>query len=183
MIRIEFSETEIERLRQEKQHHPDPRVRRRMETLHLKALGYSHQEIGQIVGITQKTLRDYLRRYQAGGIEALKERNFYQPQSALEPHRARLEAEFKASPAQSMKEAADRIEKLTEVRRSPDQVRRYLTGIGVKRLKTGQVPAKADPQAQEDFLKKNLNPAYKKPNRVNVVSSLSMPPILSCNPS
>jgi transposase len=158
MIRLKFSDTELEGLLQQKRSHPDPRVRRRMEALHLKALGYSHHEIGQMVGITQKTLRDYLRLYQTGGIEALKERKFYQPQSALEPYRALLEAEFKASPAQSMKEAADRIEKLTQVRRSPDQVRRYLTKLGVKRLKTGQVPAKADPQAQTEFLKKNLNP-------------------------
>lgn len=154
MIRIEFSEANIKALQQEKQSHPDPRVRRRMETLHLKALGYPHQEIGQIVGITQKTLRDYLRLYQAGGIEALKVRKFYQPESALEPHRALLEAEFKARPAPSMKEAAARIEQLTNIRRSPDQVRRYLTKLGLKRLKTGQVPAKADPQAQSEFLKK-----------------------------
>jgi hypothetical protein len=63
-----------------------------------------------------------------------------------------LAAEFKAKPAQSMKEAADRVEKLTQVRRSPDQVRRYLTGLGLKRLKTGQVPAQAE------FLKKTSNP-------------------------
>lgn len=155
MIQIEFSEADLKALQQEKQSHPDPRVRRRMETVHLKGLGYPHQEIGQIVGITQKTLRDYLRLYQAGGIEALKVRKFYQPQSALEPHRATLEAEFKARPAQNMKEAAARIEQLTNVRRSPDQVRRYLTKLGLKRLKTGQVPAKADPQAQSEFLKKN----------------------------
>jgi transposase len=159
MIRIEFSEAEIKALQREKQSHPDLRVRRRMETLHLKALGYSHQEIGRIVGVSQKSLRSYVRVYQEGGIEALKVRHFYQPQSALEPHRATLAAEFKANPAQSMKEAADRVEKLTKVRRSPDQVRRYLSGLGVKRLKTGQVPAKADPPAQADFLKKNLNPA------------------------
>lgn len=158
MIRLEFRETELEALRYQKQNHPDPRVRRRMDTLHLKALGYSHQEIGQMVGISQKTLRDYLRQYQVGGIEALKERNFYQPQSALEPYRTLLEAEFKVRPAQSMKEAADRIEKLTQVERSPDQVRRYLTKLGLKRLKTGQVPAKADPELQADFLKKNSNP-------------------------
>ena len=158
MIRLEFSETETEALRYQKQNHPEPQVRRRMDTLHLKALGYSHQEIGQMVGISQKTLRDYLRQYQIGGIEALKERNFYQPQSALEPYRTLLEAEFKARPAQSMKEAAARIEKLTQVRRSPDQVRRYLTKLGLKRLKTGQVPAKADPKVQADFLKKNSNP-------------------------
>ena len=157
MIRIDFSEPDIEALLDQKQNHPDPRVRRRMDTLHLKALGYPHQQIGQMVGISQKTLRDYLRLYQAGGVEALKERHFYQPPSALEPYRATLKAEFEARPAQSMKEAADRIEQLTQVRRSPDQVRRYLTKLGLKRRKTGQVPAKADPQAQADFLKKNSN--------------------------
>ena len=158
MIRIEISEADLKALQREKQSHPDPRVRRRMETLHLKGLGYSHQEIGRIVGISQKTLRSYLRLYQAGGLEALQRRQFYQPQSALAPHRATLAAEFKAKPAQSMKEAADRVEKLTQVRRSPDQVRRYLTGLGLKRLKTGQVPAQADPPAQAEFLKKTLNP-------------------------
>ena len=155
MIRIEFSEADIKALQEEKRSHPDPRVRRRMETLHLKALGYPHEEIGQIVGITQKTLRDYLRLYQTGGLEALKVRQFYQPESGLEPHRELLAAEFKARPAPSMKEAAARIEQLTGVRRSPDQVRRYLTKLGLKRLKTGQVPAKADPPAQAEFLKKN----------------------------
>jgi transposase len=158
MIRIEISAADLQALQREKQSHPDPRIRRRMETLHLKGLGYSHQEIGQIVGITQKTLRSYLRLYQAGGLEALKRRHFYQPQSALARHRATLEAEFKAKPAQSMKEAADRIEKLTKIRRSPDQVRRYLTSMGLKRLKTGQIPAQADPQAQAEFLKKTSNP-------------------------
>lgn len=155
MIQIEFSQTEIEALHKERRYHAHPRVRQRMETLYLKALGYSHQEIGRVVGISQKTLRDYLRGYQSGGIEALKALNFYQPQSALEAHREKLEAEFKANPVQNINEAVDRIEALTQVRRSPDQVRRYLKHLGMKRLKTGPVPAKADPQAQAEFLKKN----------------------------
>lgn len=115
-----------------------------MEALHLKALGYQHQQIGQIVGISQKTLRDYLRRYDTGGLEALKKRNPYQPQSGLEPHRTLIVAKFEARPAQTMKEASERIATLTGVQRSPDQVRRYLTGLGLKRRKTGHVPAKAD---------------------------------------
>lgn len=154
MIQIEFSQEEIEALQTERRHHPHPRVRQRMETVYLKALGYSHQEIGRVVGISQKTLRSYLRMYQVGGVTRLKQLDFYQPTSALEAHRATLEAEFKAKPVQNIDEAADRIEQLTGVRRSPDQVRRYLKQIGMRRRKTGQVPAKADPQAQEDFLKK-----------------------------
>lgn len=158
MIRLEINETDRDELQHHKQTHPDPRVRRRMEALHLKALGYQHQQIGQIVGISQKTLRDYLRQYETGGVAALQERTPYQPQSGLEPHRALLVAEFEARPAQTMKEAAERVATLTGVRRSPDQVRRYLTRLGLKRHKTGQVPAKADPQAQADFLKKTDAP-------------------------
>lgn len=145
-----------------------------MEAVYLKALGYSHQEIGRIVGISQKTLRSYLRLYQTEGLAGLKRLNFYQPSSALEPHRATLEAEFAANPVQTINEAVERIEQLTGVRRSPDQVRRYLKGLGLKRLKTGQVPAKADPQAQEAFLKKNLSPGLNKPGKGYDASSLSM---------
>ncbi|MBL7062796.1 MAG: hypothetical protein ISS49_01145 [Anaerolineae bacterium] len=46
MIEIEFSSEEIEQLRYERRYHPHPRVRQRMGTLYLKALGYQHQEIG-----------------------------------------------------------------------------------------------------------------------------------------
>jgi transposase len=151
---MEFSEEDIEALQKERRNHPHSRVRQRMEAVYLKALGYSHQEIGRVVGISPKTLRNYLRMYQLGGLSRLKRLNFYQPSSALEAHRATLEREFKTNPVQNINEAADRIEQLTGIRRSPDQVRRYLKQIGMRRLKTGQIPAKANPQVQEDFLKK-----------------------------
>jgi transposase len=154
MIRIEFSQAEMEELQRERHQQPHRRVRQRLETVYLKALGYPHQEIGRVVGISQKTVRAYLSLYQTGGIAALKQLNFYQPTSAFEPHRTTLEAEFEAEPAQSINEAADRMAQITGVRRSPDQVRRYLKQLGLKRRKTGQVPAKADPQAQADFQKK-----------------------------
>jgi len=72
MIKIEFTDEEIEKLHYQRFHHPHPRVQQRMEALYLKALGYSHQEIGRIVGVSQKTLRGYFRMYQVGGIEELK---------------------------------------------------------------------------------------------------------------
>jgi transposase len=154
MIKLEFSPADIERLQTQRHHHPHPRVRQRMEALYLKALGYPHQEIGRIVGITQKTLRSYLRLYQTAGIVGLEALKFHQPVSALEPYREILIAEFMRQPPRSINEAVRRIEQLTGVRRGPDAVRRYLKKLGLKRLKMGQVPAKADPQKQTDFLKK-----------------------------
>ena len=154
MINLEFSQTDIERLQMQRHHHPHPRVRQRMEVLYLKALGYPHQEIGRIVGITQKTLRSYLRLYQADGIAGLETLKFHRPVSALEPYREILIAEFTRQPPRTINEAAKRIEQLTGVRRGTDAVRRYLKKLGLKRLKMGQVPSKADPQEQTAFLKK-----------------------------
>jgi transposase len=159
MIKIEFSTEEIEQLHYERRYHVHPRVRQRMEALYLKSLGYQHQEIGSIMQIDQKTLRRYLRMYQEGGIEAMKVLNFHQPVSALQDHREEIEEEFRTRPPKSIKEAIDRIEKLTGIRRSPTQVRKFLTeNLGMKRLKVGHVPAKADPEVQEAFLEEELEP-------------------------
>lgn len=158
MIQIEFTEEEIEQLHYERFHHSHPRVRRRMEAAYQKALGYSHQEIGRNLRISQKTFRGYLRTYQAGGIEALKKVSFRQPTSALDEHRDTLEAEFKKRPAKSINEAAERIDKLTGIRRSPTQIRQFLKKLGLKRLKVGHVPAKADPEKQQAFLEEKLEP-------------------------
>jgi transposase len=159
MIKIEFSSEEIEQLHHERRYHPHPRVRQRMEALYLKALDYPHQEIGQIMQISQKTLRGYLRRYQEGGIDALKRLNFYQPKSELVEHLEVLKEEFNARPPKTINEAVKRIEDLTGIRRSPTQVRKFLTAdLGIKRLKVGQVPAKANPEAQQTFLEEELEP-------------------------
>ena len=158
MIKIEFSTEEVEQLHYERRYHPHPRVRQRLEAVYLKAIGYQHQEIGRIVGISQKTLRSYLRMYQSGGIEALKELNFYRPQSELDDHREQLKAEFEARPAKSINEAVQRIEMLTGIRRSPTQVEQFLKKLGLKRLKVGHLPSKADPEKQKAFLEEELEP-------------------------
>ena len=44
-----------------------------MEALWRKSQGMSHNEIRQLKGIFVNTLRTYLRKYQQGGIEALKQ--------------------------------------------------------------------------------------------------------------
>ena len=96
MTKIEFTDKEIEELHYQRFHRPHPRVQQRMEALYLKGLDYPHQDIGRIVGVSQKTLRGYLRMYQTGGIEALKKLNFYQPRSDLDQHQEERVAEIGA---------------------------------------------------------------------------------------
>jgi transposase len=158
MITIEFTEEEIERLHYERIYHPHPRVRQRCEVVYWKALGFSHQEIGRMMRLSQPTVRSYLELDQEGGLEKLKELNFYRPTSELEAHREQVKAEFEANPPKTINEAVKRIEDLTGIRRSPTQVREFLDRLGVKRLKVGQVPAKADPEKQQAFLEEELEP-------------------------
>ena len=83
MIKIEFTEEEMHALNYEGYNPPHPRVQRKMEVLWLKSQKLSHKEICRVTGISPNTLRCYLRAYQRGGIGALKELNFYQPQSEM----------------------------------------------------------------------------------------------------
>lgn len=53
----------------------------------------------------------------AGGLEAVRQFHWYQPSSALAPHRQRLEAEFSEHPPHTVAEACERIEQLTGIRR------------------------------------------------------------------
>ncbi len=80
-----------------------------------------HTKLVKSAGITPNTLRTYFRDYQQGGIEKLKEINFYRPQSKLEEHRTSLEDYFCKNPPTSINEAVNRIEELTGIKRSPTQ--------------------------------------------------------------
>ena len=145
MIQIEFSEQEKQALYYERFHHPHPRVQIKMEALWLKSQEIPHHQISQLVAIAPNTVRTYLRDYQEGGIEKLKEINFYRPQSKLEEHRTSLEDYFRAYPPATINEAVVKIEELTGIKRSPTQVRKFLKSMGMRCLKVGALPAKADP--------------------------------------
>ena len=155
MIRIEFCEDEIERLRRERFEHPHPRVQRKMEALLLKSEGLPHKQMTRLLGVTENTLRQYLREYQDGGIERLKEIRFCPPRSELEKHRQSLEAYFEEHPPATVNEAVAKIEERTGIRRGPTQVRRFLNSLGLRPRKVGMIPAKADVEKQSRFKKKN----------------------------
>lgn len=158
MIYINFSEAEKEALNYERYHHPHARVRQKMEALWLKSQGLPHHEICRLASITEPTLCRYLKDYQHGGLEKLKEINFYQPESELMAHREKIEAYFKEHPPATVKEAMAKIETLTGLKRSETQVRTFLKAIGMKCRKVGMLPAKADPEKQAQFLEEELEP-------------------------
>jgi transposase len=144
-----------------------------MEALWLKSQKMSHKEICRLTGISPSTLRRYIKAYQQGGIDALKELIFYQPQSELMHHKATIEAYVREHPPASVKEAMAKIEELTGIKRSENRVREFLKSIGLSPRKVGMIPAKADPEEQESFVMEELE-ALKKPSPVKELSFLWM---------
>jgi transposase len=154
MIRIQFSEAEKQALHYGRFHHPHPLVQKKMEVLWLKSQGLAHQDISRLAQITGKTLVTYLHEYERGGIEQIKQLNFRGQPSQLRAHRESIEAHLAAHPPATINEACAKIEELTGIRRSPTQVRLFLKKhCGMRRLKTGVLPAKADPVKQQEFKK------------------------------
>jgi transposase len=143
MIRINFSEEDIKILQYERFHHPHPHVMRKMEVLFLKSLGLTHAMISMIVGVSPNTMRAYFKEYLEGGIEKVKELNFYRPQSLLAGISSSIESYLEAHPPLSISQAAGMIEELTGIKRGITQTRKFLKSLGYSFRKVGAIPAKA----------------------------------------
>jgi transposase len=124
--RLEFSPEIQEALNYELYHHPIPLVQRRMEVLWLKSHDLPHATIANLGGVSENTMREYFQLYEEGGIEKLKEVNFYRPESKLCAHITSLEAHFRENPPAIIKEAQSEIEAITGIKRSETQVREFL---------------------------------------------------------
>lgn len=162
MINIDFSKADIETFYYERYHHPSPKIQRKMDALYLKAKGVKHNEICRLCRVSRMTLASYLKEYQQGGTERLRQLRHQGRDNELLPHASTLKAYFKEHLPATIAEAQDAIEKLTGIKRSPTQVREFLRRIGMRCRKVGFVPGKAtDPdkiEEQEVYRKEQLEP-------------------------
>ncbi|CAN5666578.1 hypothetical protein BH23CYA1_BH23CYA1_00450 [soil metagenome] len=184
MINLEFSDAAIAALDYERYHHPHPQVQRKMEVLYLKSQGLPHHQIRQLCRIQSRTtLVTYLRQYEEGGIEALKQLHYKGQSSQLNAHIASLKAHFEAHPPRTAAEAQAEIERLTGIKRSPTQIKAFLKRIGMQSRKVGYLPGKAaTPEKiseQEQFRRDELEPRIAEARAGERALFLSMLPILS----
>jgi transposase len=187
MIQIAFTEAEIAALDYERYRHPSPHVQKRMEVVYLKSQGLSHQEIARLCRISRQTLVTILHLYQQEGIERLKCFHFAGQPSALNEHQSTLEAHFRSHPPRTVAEAQATIEQLTGIRRSPTQIRAFLTRIGMQVRKVGTMPGRAhEPlkqQEQDTFQHTELEPRLDEVRQGKRTLFLSTRPTSSTGPS
>ena len=153
-IKTNFSQDDIEKIKQQRFLHPDPKIQLRMEALFLKNQGLPHEQVCHMLGIHITTLSRWLRAYREGGLENIMTLNYGNRESDMESHRITILEYFVKNPPSTIAEAVAKIEKLTGIRRSGTQVSKFLKSMGFKLRKTGGVPGKVKPEEQETFKKK-----------------------------
>ena len=82
-IQLEITPEILKELHYQRYNHPAPLVQRRMEALWLKGHELPHAQIAELVGVTENTIRDYFELYQQGGVEKLKELNYYRDRKSV----------------------------------------------------------------------------------------------------
>ena len=154
---LTLSEEQLRQVQHERLHHEHPRVRQRMDVILLRAKGQTQLQVAEILDISRFTIANYENLYDTGGIEALKDFKWGGHVSPLQAHAAEIEAYLEKHPPRTLEEACDLIEELTGIRREKSFVREFLHSLKVRPLKTGMMPARANPKEQEAFLKKSLS--------------------------
>jgi transposase len=155
-----FPETVVEAIARDRYHHPDPRVQERMEILWLKSKNEPHGRIAELANVSRSTVQRVLRIFATRGLDGVRSFGWKGQPSALTPHRATIEEEFRKHPPHTAHEAARRIEERTGVRRKVSRVRKFLKDdLGMKCLKVAPIPVppkktvEEHARTQADFLK------------------------------
>jgi len=124
----------------------------------LKAAGVGMEEIVKVAGTCARSVYAYQKEYEESGMEGITGSRRYRPVSELMQYKETIKAEFSASPPATAAEACERIYELCGIKRSPTQVRKFMHDIGLKHLKVGHIPAKADVVEQRRFHDDELQP-------------------------
>lgn len=159
MIRIEFSESELEDI-SEAIDNPEiaPKIKRKLMALRMHNLDVAHGTIAETLNVSGNSVTNYIKQYRDGGLCKVLEGKAYRPVSSLEPFMACLKCFFTARPPATAKEAMGHIERITGIKLSEEQVRKSLKRLGMGYRRSGQIPGKADPQMQFDFFTEELEP-------------------------
>lgn len=155
---LPLTQGQLTELQQQRIHHNHPRVRQRIDAVWLRAQGMTQLRVAEMLGLSRHTIYAYEKLYEAGGIEALKDCHWGSRVSPLQAYADEIEVYLEEHPPRTLEEACDLIEERTGIRREKSFVQVFLHRLKIRRLKTGIIPAKANPQEQKAFLKKSLSP-------------------------
>jgi len=158
-LSLNLSKAEIDKLNYERFAYPHPMIQKRIFSVYLKAvLNYSNPTIGLITGLHPNIVSYWIRVYKEKGFGALLTNRYGTNKSSLEEHAENILGSFLQKPPMNASEAAQRISEMTGINRSEQQVRAFMKRHGLRFIKCGHIPAKADNEAQNQWVETELKP-------------------------
>jgi transposase len=102
------------------------RVRKRVLAVNMHLNGIDEIIIAKILGICDKSVQNYIKRYfEKGLLDLIQEKN-YKPESEMEKYSAEIVENLEKEPCISIKECCSRIENITGLKRSTTQVSKFI---------------------------------------------------------
>ncbi len=129
-------------------------IRKRCAALYMKMrdAGLSCERIAFLCGSHRNSVRNWILRYNQDGLSAILSTQPFRRNGELESHAPSILSSLDLFPVRFVKEACARIREVCGVERKPTQVRHFLKSHGYRFRKMGQVPGKADPFLQKQWL-------------------------------
>jgi transposase len=158
MLTLRITTEDIATARYERYEHVVPKICKRMWVLCLVSEGKSREEVSGLAGVSPKSVKRFVSIYNESGLKGIRELHYRGPQSKANAFRSSIEASLRNEPPRTAKEAAARIEALTGVMLSAGRALVFMKRIGMKCLKMGHIPAKADGDKQRTFYDGTLKP-------------------------
>src|SRR5262245_41343645 len=111
--KYEFSEGDLEVIREQRLAHHHPRIRQKLDVLWLESKGLAHAETCRLTELGRRTVQRYLEQLLNGGLASVLEVPFARPRSDLDDHTDLLKEHFAQHPPRRAREAQQQIERLT----------------------------------------------------------------------
>lgn len=134
------------------------KIRRKLLALKMRNAGAPIEMIGASLKLSTRTVSNYVAEYREGGLPATMEDRAYSPMSSVEPFLDRISDSFSAQPVGCARQARRRILEISGLEFSLSQTRRIMRRLGMRYRKAGQIPGKAKPDEQLEFLNEKLQP-------------------------
>lgn len=158
MLTLHITPEDLGTAKIERYSHIVPKISLRMSVLCLVELGHTREAVSIHAGISTKSVKRIVRIYNESGLAGIRKLHYRGPMSKVDPHRSGIEESFRAQPPRTSNEAAARIEELTGIKLSAGRALAFMKRIGMKCLKMGHIPAKADSERQRVFYEDTLKP-------------------------
>jgi len=119
-------------------------IRDRMDVLYLLHLGYSRQSASEIVGCHANTVTNYVRRYNEGGLEAIKHTAYGYERHELKDVYDEVDKVLEEAECATLKEVGEVLSSNFSYNRSQEAVRKLVHKRRFKYRKTSVFPGKID---------------------------------------